>query len=148
MPMTREKQERLSEDIHLLGDILGHVIRRQAGIEIFVIDCGWYDVTGYWWPSVGEWMPSKTRFPGEKGIVEVIDAIKDAGMIPGIWIEPEVIGVKSPMAQKLPDSAFFQRHGKRVVEQERYLLDLRDPAYQARMADGLATGIAACLFVR
>ena len=23
MPMTREKQERLSEDIHLLGDILG-----------------------------------------------------------------------------------------------------------------------------
>ena len=100
----------------------------KAGIEIFVIDCGWYDDTGNWWPSVGEWMPSKTRFLGEKGIVEVIDAIKDAGMIPGIWIEPEVIGVKSPMAQKLPDSAFFQRHGKRVVEQERYLLDLRDPA--------------------
>ena len=63
----------------------------KAGIEIFVIDCGWYDDTGN-------------------------------------WIEPEVIGVKSPMAQKLPDSAFFQRHGKRVVEQERYLLDLRDPA--------------------
>ena len=97
-------------------------------IQFFVIDCGWYDDTGNWWPSVGEWMPSKTRFPGKKGIVEVIDAIKDAGMIPGIWIEPEVIGVKSPMAEKLPDSAFFQRHGKRVVEQERYLLDLRDPA--------------------
>lgn len=100
----------------------------KTGIGIFVIDCGWYDDTGNWWPSVGEWMPSKTRFPGKKGIVEVIDAIKDAGMIPGIWIEPEVIGVKSPMAEKLPDSAFFQRHGKRVVEQERYLLDLRDPA--------------------
>lgn len=100
----------------------------KAGIEIFVIDCGWYDDTGNWWPSVGEWMPSQTRFPGKKGIVEVIDAIKDAGMIPGIWIEPEVIGVKSPMAQRLPESAFFQRHGKRVVEQERYLLDLRDPA--------------------
>ncbi len=38
MPMTREKQERLSEDIHLLGDILGHVIRRQAGIEIFELE--------------------------------------------------------------------------------------------------------------
>lgn len=100
----------------------------KTGIGIFVIDCGWYDDTGNWWPSVGEWMPSKTRFPGKKSIVEVIDAIKDAGMIPGIWIEPEVIGVKSPMAEKLPDSAFFQRHGKRVVEQERYLLDLRDPA--------------------
>ena len=38
MPMTREKQEQLSEDIHLLGDILGHVIRRQAGIEIFELE--------------------------------------------------------------------------------------------------------------
>ena len=38
MPMTREQQERLSDDIHLLGDILGHVIRRQAGIEIFELE--------------------------------------------------------------------------------------------------------------
>ena len=105
----------------------------EVGVEVFVIDCGWYDDTGNWWPSVGEWMPSKTRFPGEKGIVEVIDAIKAAGMIPGIWIEPEVIGVKSPMAHKLPDSAFFQRRGRRVVEQERYLLDLRDPAARAHL---------------
>ena len=38
MPLTREKQERLSEDIHLLGDILGRVIRRQAGIEIYDLE--------------------------------------------------------------------------------------------------------------
>ena len=97
----------------------------KAGIEIFVIDCGWYDDTGNWWPSVGEWMPSKTRFPGKKGIVEVIDAIKDAGMIPGIWLEPEVIGVESPVAKRLPDSAFIMRNGHRVVEQQRYILDFR-----------------------
>lgn len=33
--MKRELQEKLSANIHLLGDRLGHVIRRQAGIEIF-----------------------------------------------------------------------------------------------------------------
>ena len=38
MALSREKQERLSEDIHLLGDVLGHVIRRQAGIEIFELE--------------------------------------------------------------------------------------------------------------
>ncbi|OZG62648.1 alpha-galactosidase [Bifidobacterium lemurum] len=105
----------------------------EIGVEIFVIDCGWYDDSGDWWPSVGEWIPSATRFPGEKGIVEVIDAIRDAGMVPGIWLEPEVIGVKSPMAWKLPDSAFFQRHGQRVVEQDRYILDLRDRAARAHL---------------
>ncbi len=31
-------QDRLSEDIHLLGDILGQVIRQQAGIEIFGLE--------------------------------------------------------------------------------------------------------------
>ena len=97
----------------------------KVGVEIFVIDCGWYDDTGNWWPSVGEWMPSKTRFPGDKGIVEVIDAIKAAGMIPGIWLEPEVIGVESPVAQRLPDTAFIMRNGRRVVEQQRYILDFR-----------------------
>jgi alpha-galactosidase len=96
----------------------------EVGAEIFCIDCGWYDDSGDWWPSVGEWKPSGTRFPN--GIDEVINAIKDAGMIPGLWIEPEVVGVKSPVTRHLPDSAFFQRNGHRIVEQERYMLDLRD----------------------
>ncbi len=100
----------------------------EVGTQIFVIDCGWYDDTGNWWPSVGEWMPSKKRFPGPKGIVEVIDSIRDHGMIPGIWLEPEVVGVLSPIAEQLPDSAFIQRNGKRVEEQQRYLLDFRSPA--------------------
>lgn len=104
-----------------------------VGCEIFVIDCGWYDDSGDWWPSVGEWLPSKTRFPGPKGMMEVIDAIRDHGMIPGLWLEPEVVGVKSPMADRLPDSAFFQRNGHRLVEQERYILDLRDPAARAHL---------------
>lgn len=105
----------------------------EVGCEIFVIDCGWYDDDGDWWPSVGEWMPSKTRFPGNGGMREVVDAIRDADMVPGLWLEPEVVGVESPVARRLPDSAFFQRNGRRVVEQERYILDFRDPAARAHM---------------
>lgn len=102
-----------------------------VGAEVFCIDCGWYDETGDWWPSVGEWLPSTTRFPG--GITQVIDHIHATGMVPGIWIEPEVIGVQSPIAQTLPDSAFLQRSGKRVTEHERYLLDFRDPAARGHL---------------
>jgi alpha-galactosidase len=103
----------------------------EVGAEIFCIDCGWYDDSGDWWPSVGEWKPSTTRFPN--GIGEVLDAIRQSGMVPGLWLEPEVIGVKSPMAQRLPDSAFFQRNGRRVVEQDRYVLDLRDDCARAHL---------------
>jgi alpha-galactosidase len=104
------------------------------GAEIFCIDAGWYDDGGNWWPSVGEWQPSTTRFPG--GLGEVIDAIRAAGMTPGLWVEPEVVGVDSPMAAKLPDDAFLQRHGQRLVEHQRFHLDLRHPAAIAHL-DGV-----------
>ncbi|MFC3493918.1 glycoside hydrolase family 36 protein [Glycomyces rhizosphaerae] len=106
----------------------------EVGAEIFCIDAGWYDDGGDWWPSVGEWQPSTTRFPG--GLGEVIDAIRDAGLVPGLWLEPEVIGVRSPMAHKLPPEAFLQRHGQRITEHHRYHLDLRHPAAVAHL-DGV-----------
>lgn len=49
-------------------------------------------------------------------------------MVPGLWLEPEVVGVRSPVASQLPAEAFFTRHGRRVVENGRYHLDLRHPA--------------------
>lgn len=105
-----------------------------AGAECFCIDAGWYDDSGLadWWPTVGEWIPSVNRFP-EGGLDRVITAIRDAGMKVGLWLEPEVIGVHSPIAQSLPDAAFLQRHGRRVVEHERYFLDLRHPAARAHL---------------
>lgn len=97
----------------------------EVGADIFCIDAGWYDDTGNWWPSVGEWKPSKKRFPG--GLSQVVQRIHKHGMKPGLWLEPEVVGVRSPLADILPDSAFFQLDGQRIVEQERYFLDFRNP---------------------
>lgn len=103
----------------------------EVGAEIFCIDAGWYDDGGDWWNSVGDWTPSQVRFPG--GFEEVVDAITDAGMVVGLWLEPEVVGVRSPAAERLPRDAFLSRHGQRIVEHERYLLDLRHPAARAHV---------------
>ncbi len=100
---------------------------KEAGCEYFCVDCGWY-ADGYWWDGVGEWLPSQKRFPG--GFKEVMDAIRKAGMIPGAWLELEVMGVKCPMAEKTPDSWYFTRHGKRICDKGRYQLDYRNPEVQ------------------
>jgi alpha-galactosidase len=98
-----------------------------AGAEYFCIDAGWYaELDAPWWDTVGEWKPATSRFPG--GIAEVLDRIRGHGMVPGLWLEPEVVGVGSPVAGRLPDEAFFCRDGQRVVEHGRYHLDLRHPA--------------------
>lgn len=103
------------------------------GAEYFVIDAGWYDDEfGGWWDSVGAWEPSTRRFPGG-GLGALIDRIRAAGMQPGLWLEPEVVGVRSPVAERLPGEAFFQRRGRRVGEWGRYQLDLRHPAARAHL---------------
>ena len=101
----------------------------RAGAECFCIDAGWYDDTelGDWWPTVGEWIPSARRFP-DGGLPRVADAVRAAGMKVGIWVEPEVVGVHSPIVERLPKDAFLQRHGLMVREHDRYFLDLRHPA--------------------
>ncbi|MFE1883268.1 glycoside hydrolase family 36 protein [Streptomyces diastatochromogenes] len=112
-----------------------------AGAEVFCIDAGWYDpeppgTTGPggvpgWWDAVGAWEESTARFPG--GLGEVMDRIRAAGLVPGLWLEPEAVGVRSPVAAALPDEAFFRRDGVRLVEWGRHQLDLRHPAARAHL---------------
>lgn len=102
-----------------------------AGAEYFCIDAGWYDDSSSWWDAVGEWMPSQRRFPN--GIDEVLAHIRDRGMVPGLWLEPESVGLRSPMAVALPEEAFLQRNGIRTAEYGRYHLDFSHPAARAHM---------------
>ena len=96
----------------------------EVGCEYFCIDCGWYS-EGYWWDGVGEWLPCEKRFPG--GLGKVMEYIRSKGMIPGVWLELEVMGIKCPKADKVPDDWYFIRHGKKVYDRSRYQLDFRNP---------------------
>ena len=104
----------------------------EAGCEYYCVDCGWYS-DGFWWDGVGEWLPSKERFPG--GFKEVMDYIRSKGMIPGVWLEIEVMGIKCPKADKVPDDWYFIRHGKKVYDRSRYQLDFRNPAVRAHATE-------------
>lgn len=112
-----------------------------VGADVFCIDAGWWDM-------VGEWQASTNRF-GDAGLRGLADTIRAHGMGLGLWLEPEVIGVKSPLASMLPDSAFFQRHGVRVCDSGRYLLDFRSPEareHVTRTVDRLIDDFGAVFF--
>jgi alpha-galactosidase len=105
----------------------------EAGCEIFCIDAGWY-ADGEWWDEVGEWQPSVKRFP--EGLGKVTEYIRTKGMVPGLWLEIEVMGVHCPLAERVPDEWFFCRRGKRVIDNGRYQLDFRHEEVR-RFADGI-----------
>lgn len=102
------------------------VIDRAAelGAQYYCMDAGWY-ADGTWWETVGEWEPCQWRF--KNGIKEVFDYIREKGMVPGIWLEIEVMGINCPILDQFSDDCFFMRHGKRVIDHGRYQLDFRNP---------------------
>ena len=80
---------------------------------------------------------SLRRHDFPSGLKFLLDQIRQAGMVPGLWLEPEVAGAKSLLAQK-PDHWFFMRHGKRVLKNSRFLLDFRNPEVRAYLDEVIA----------
>ena len=101
------------------------------GADYFCVDAGWYADEQSWWNTVGQWEESSRRFPS--GFAAIFDRIRAAGMRPGLWLEPEVMGVESDHIDELPDEAYFRRHGARIDSQGRHQLDFRSPAVRERM---------------
>ncbi|MBQ9915542.1 MAG: alpha-galactosidase, partial [Clostridia bacterium] len=106
---------------------------KEVGAEFYCMDAGWY-ADGTWWETVGEWMPQEKRFPG--GIKEVFDYIRAQGMVPGIWLEIEVMGIGCPILSQFEDECFFMRHGKKVIDHGRYHFDFRNEKVR-RFATGV-----------
>jgi len=63
-------------------------VAHQMGIEVFVIDAGWFEKTG-------DWLPSMKRFPD--GLLTVSKTLKEKGMKLGLWFNPTVAAVTSNM---------------------------------------------------
>lgn len=115
-----------------------------AGCDTFVVDAGWFDdrcdLPGGWWTTCGDCVPSPTRFP--RGLGVVVDRIRARGMTPGLWLEPEVVGIRSRAARDLPAEAFCTVGGVRVRERGRYFLDLRRPAGRAHADAAVDAAVA------
>ncbi len=59
-------------------------------VKYLVIDSGWYGKNEGWWASIGDWDVNYEKFPGS--LKKAADYIRECGMIPGLWFEPESVG--------------------------------------------------------
>ncbi len=95
-----------------------------SSVKYLVIDAGWYKGDGGAWPlAQGDWNPNPHLFPG--GIQATTAAIRERGLIPGIWFEFEVAGEQSPTFQWTDHQ--LKRDGQVVTASNRHFWDFRDP---------------------
>ena len=108
----------------------------KTGVEYYVIDCGWHNEEDgdKVYPYVGQWKESFARF--SKGLRKTMNEIQALGMKPGLWIEPEIVGIKcEEMLQYYDDDCFMQRNGKRLSINNRHFLDYRNQKVRNYMSE-------------
>ena len=108
----------------------------KTGVKYYVIDCGWHNEEpgNLIYPYVGQWKESKARFP--HGVRATTDFIRSLGMKPGLWIEPEIIGIHcEEMLAYYDDDCFLQRNGRKIAVMNRYFLDYRNEKVRGYMTE-------------
>lgn len=76
----------------------------EMGVELFVLDDGWFHGRKTDNAGLGDWWPDETKFPN--GLQSLIKGVNDLGMDFGLWIEPEMVN---------PDSELYRQHPEWVI---------------------------------
>lgn len=91
------------------------------GIELFVLDDGWFGKRNDDTSSLGDWYPNEVKLGGSlKQLAERITAL---GMQFGIWIEPEMVNKDSDLYRSHPDWVLAEVGRHMCHSRNQYVLD-------------------------
>lgn len=71
------------------------------GIELFVMDDGWFHSRVSDTAGLGDWWPDPQKFP--RGLGPLVEGVNALGMDFGLWIEPEMVNPDSDLYRAHPD---------------------------------------------
>ena len=97
-------------------------VAASLGIEMFVLDDGWFGKRESDNSSLGDWVVSEDKITG--GLPDLVSRINELGMEFGIWMEPEMISPDSDLYRAHPDWAIRIPGRTPVLCRNQYVLDL------------------------
>ncbi|MGH2511539.1 MAG: alpha-galactosidase [Candidatus Limnocylindrales bacterium] len=100
-------------------------VARELGIELFVLDDGWFGARDDDASSLGDWVVDRRKLPD--GIAGLARRVTDLGLQFGLWIEPEMVSPKSKLFSEHPDWAIGIAGRPRTESRQQLVLDLSRP---------------------
>ncbi|HEX3682665.1 MAG TPA: alpha-galactosidase [Bryobacteraceae bacterium] len=73
----------------------------QLGVELFVVDDGWFGKRNNDHAGLGDWVVNPQKFP--RGLNNLVDYVNRLGMDFGLWVEPEMVNPDSDLYRAHPD---------------------------------------------
>ena len=95
---------------------------RKIGVELFVLDDGWFGRRNTDNCSLGDWVCNAQKLPG--GIGGLARRINDLGMKFGLWFEPEMVSPDSDLYRAHPDWCLHVDGRARTEARQQLILDL------------------------
>jgi len=94
----------------------------ELGIELVVLDDGWFGERHDDTTSLGDWFVNTDKFPSGMGVLA--SRVNQLGLMFGIWMEPEMISVESELYRAHPDWALHTGDRDRTEGRSQLVLDL------------------------
>lgn len=113
-----------------------------AGIELFVLDDGWFSGRRNDSCALGDWEPDRERLPD--GLKALADRIIEKGLMFGLWVEPEMISINSELFRKHPDWMVRRHENEPVVCRHQYVLDITKREVQDYLFEKLSAVFSSC----
>ena len=98
---------------------------RDCGIELFVLDDGWFGKRRNDSAGLGDWVPATELLPeGIKGLSQKVTSL---GLMFGLWIEPEMVNPDSDLFRAHPDWILTIPQRRASLQRHQCVLDFSRP---------------------
>lgn len=112
---------------------------KELGIELFVLDDGWFGTRNDDYQGLGDWNVNLTKLPsGIKGLAEKINEL---GLKFGLWFEPEMVNPNSDLFREHPDWIISTPNRYATTARHQHTLDLSRPEVAEYVYESVAKNL-------
>lgn len=109
----------------------------QVGIELFVLDDGWFGKRDDDTCSLGDWKVNRQKIGGT--LREFADKVRKSGLMFGIWMEPEMISKDSDLFRAHPEYVLSVPQKETMEIRHQRVLDLTNPKVRQYMVEAISS---------
>ncbi len=110
-------------------------IAKNLGIELFVMDDGWFQGRNLDNAGLGDWWPDAKKFP--HGLQPLVEHVNKLGMDFGLWVEPEMVNPDSDLYRAHPDWVIHFPNRQRSEARKQLVLNMARADVQAYLIEHL-----------
>ncbi|WP_276354530.1 alpha-galactosidase [Cohnella caldifontis] len=114
----------------------------ELGIELFVLDDGWFGKRDNDHSSLGDWVVDRKKLPN--GLRDLAERVNKAGLQFGLWFEPEMVSPDSDLYRAHPDWCLHVPGRRRTEARHQLILDMSRQDVRDYLYGALSEIFSAC----